>query len=747
MRTFLTLLLTLLTIATSRAQTQQHSIEIDASSFTPVQTDALSGVAIDKIGKDHSQRECARIKMRISRMTAAEIGELSVRPRGGNVEVMKCVVASEGNGLIIELTAKEPTRFYLSHPKHGDSNEVSLNLAGGKEYTLSAELNVVYPIFVNTNIIGAEVYIDDVYVGSTNSNYTLMAKEVKPGRHKLRLQHGSSSTEREIEVTSDNLDFRIEINTATSRPQYVIFEVMPKNASVVIDQKSFAPKDGIVTTTLNNGSYSYVISAKDYHEERGTFVVNGAKVDKVIELSPAFGWVSITSIGTLSNADIYIDDNHVGKTPVTSYKLPSGTHRVKIVKELYLPNEEDILIKDNEVLKFEPKLTADFAIVTLTTDKEADIYIDNTLVGRGTWTGNIASGAHIFEARKQGHRTTVLTQTITTTPQNQSYNLGSPTPIMGILDITSLPAKADVYVDNKLVGQTPIMVELIIGQHSVSVRKEGYRNSKSTTINIAEDEVCNMDVTLEKGKTYGDVRITGRPITANVTINGEDRGTTPLNTKLESGTYTVKLSAKGYKPYTKELEITEAKNYFVDGLLEERQGGFESILDITTIFTLKDQVMLGVDYIAGYRFNNHIYMGCGIGLNGSIAGKNHGKFIIYNTPTDLPRSGVNMPLYGYLKWDILDRNVTPFIACAAGVNFALNNKAYSEYGSFRYKVASPMLNPQFGLNCRISTKSSFWFAIGFNTCSTPTYLENNLYSVTLQNRLRGGLDLHIGFTF
>ena len=574
MRTFLTLLLTLLTIATSSAQTQQHSIEIDASSFTPVQTDALSGVAIDKIGKDHSQRECARIKMRMNRMTAAEIGELSVRPRGGNVEVMKCVVAGEGNGLIIELTAKEPTRFYLSHPKHGDSNEVSLNLAGGKEYTLSAELNVVYPIFVNTNIIGAEVYIDDVYVGSTNSNYTLMAKEVKPGRHKLRLQHGSSSTEREIEVTSDNLDFRIEINTATSRPQYVIFEVMPKNASVVIDQKSFAPKDGIVTTTLNNGSYSYVISAKDYHEERGTFVVNGAKVDKVIELSPAFGWVSIAGLGTLSNADIYIDDNHVGKTPVTSYKLPSGTHRVKIVKELYLPYEEDILIKDNEVLKFEPKLTADFAIVTLTTDKDADIYIDNTLMGRGTWTGNLASGAHIFEARKQGHRTTVLTQTIATTPQNQSYNLGSPTPIMGILDITSLPAKADVYVDNKLVGQTPIMVELIIGQHSVSVRKEGYRNSKSTTINIAEDEVCNMDVTLEKGKTYGDVRITGRPITANVTINGEDRGTTPLNTKLESGTYTVKLSAKGYKPYTKELEITEAQSYFVDGLLEERQGGF-----------------------------------------------------------------------------------------------------------------------------------------------------------------------------
>ena len=88
MRYILTLILSFLSFTLS-AQTQKHSIEIDASSFAPVQTDMISGVAIDKIGKDHSNRECARIKMRINRMTAAEIGELSIRPRGGNVEVMK----------------------------------------------------------------------------------------------------------------------------------------------------------------------------------------------------------------------------------------------------------------------------------------------------------------------------------------------------------------------------------------------------------------------------------------------------------------------------------------------------------------------------------------------------------------------------------------------------------------------------------------------------------------------------------
>ena len=82
-----------------------------------MQTDALSGVAIDKIGKDTSQRPCARLKIHINRMTRAEIEQLSLRPVGGNVVVMKQHVAIEGNGLIVELTAKEPTRFHLHHDK------------------------------------------------------------------------------------------------------------------------------------------------------------------------------------------------------------------------------------------------------------------------------------------------------------------------------------------------------------------------------------------------------------------------------------------------------------------------------------------------------------------------------------------------------------------------------------------------------------------------------------------------------
>ena len=139
MKYFLVVILALLPFISSAQSTKL--LEIDASSFAPVQTDMLSGVAIDKIGMDPSRRPCARIKIHVNRMSKEDINGLYVRTIGGSVVVTRCVAASEGNGLIIELTAKAPARFYLHHEKYGDSNEVSLNLEGNKEYRLEASLN------------------------------------------------------------------------------------------------------------------------------------------------------------------------------------------------------------------------------------------------------------------------------------------------------------------------------------------------------------------------------------------------------------------------------------------------------------------------------------------------------------------------------------------------------------------------------------------------------------------------------
>ena len=495
MKRFLVYIFALLVPLFALAQTK-HSIEIDASSFKPVNTDALTGVAIDKIEVDNSLRPCARIKLKVNRMTREDISNLQIKVIGGIHDVMKKIVAHEGNGLIIELTAKPQTRFYLHHDKYGDSNEVTLNLEGNKEYRLDAELCQMYSIVVSTNVIGADIYLDNELKGKSDDTYVLTVNNVMAGNHSLRIEYELMKHEQDIFVSDTNIHFKAELNTATSRPQYVVFQVEPKGAAIVIDDKSYAPDvDGIAMAVLHNGSHTYTISAKDYHNESGTFVVSGAKVVKSVTLRPAHGWLNVSGSGALQGASIYVDGQLIGSAPLKSDRLASGTHTVRIVKSLYKAFEENVTITDGKTLDYAPSLVADFATVSLNVGGECDIYVNNEKKGSGSWRGDLATGAYIFEARKAGHTTTSITKTISAEPRSQSYTLPAPKPIVGTLNVMSSPAMADVYVDGKVVGQTPLMVDVIIGKHEVSLRK-GDLGSEKKSVNISEGQIETLELTL-----------------------------------------------------------------------------------------------------------------------------------------------------------------------------------------------------------------------------------------------------------
>lgn len=111
-------------------------LTLDESSFRLEQTDPLDKVNIDPIGKDRSNRSCFRLKLRLDRMLPGDIKKLEVKIIGGNVVLMKKDIASGGNGLILEMTARPQTRFYIKHPSFGESNTVTVNPESNKVYLM-----------------------------------------------------------------------------------------------------------------------------------------------------------------------------------------------------------------------------------------------------------------------------------------------------------------------------------------------------------------------------------------------------------------------------------------------------------------------------------------------------------------------------------------------------------------------------------------------------------------------------------
>ena len=428
-RILLALLLAVATLGIAAAQSDKNTLEIIESSFRPEQQGVLEKVNIDPVVKDRSQRACARIKLHVNRMTSADIDQLQVHIAGGVQQLTKKVLAYEGNGLIIEMTAKPQTRFFLRHNIYGDSNEVCLNLEGDKVYLLEAQLNQLFPITVATNMKGADVYVDNRYCNKTNDNYVLIVQDITPGEHTLRIEHAGRRVEQKILVHRDNLYFRCDVDIAEARPQFVLFELEPKNAVVMIDGEVQSTQEGFVQALLSNGAHNYRIMAKGYHEQSGSFTVDGAKVTR------------------------------------------------KFV------------------------LKADAAMVTITAGGEgAEIWVNNERKGTSPWRGQLLSGNYLFEARKAGHRTTSLPQSITSNPAEQSYTLDAPTPIVGSVTITSVPAMADVYIDGKSVGQTPLYTDLLTGEHTLELRRKEYATASQKII-VAEGKTASVNITLSKVPT------------------------------------------------------------------------------------------------------------------------------------------------------------------------------------------------------------------------------------------------------
>lgn len=496
MKRLLTILLSIFLCATAAAQIE-NSIVLDTKSFRAVQTNELTGAVLDPIGTDHSRRACARLKIFFHKMTREQLAEVDAIFPSGTIQMTKIKVADYENILILEMTARPNVRFYLSHPRYGTSNEVELSLEGNKEYQIEASLNQSFSIVVRSNVEGAEVYIDNIYKGKTDSSKSLTIRDVMTGSYDLRLVYANVRYNRRIEVNSGSISFEQNIDTEAAEAQYVVFQVVPETAVVVIDNKPYTPVGGAAVAVLKSGVHTYSVSAKMYHTQQGSFTVEGKKFEKSITLDPAYGYLYVSG-NSVAGATVFVDEEKIGIAPVKSGKLASGEHSVRIIKEKFNPYAVRVNIEDNQTVTLSPTLSANYATVTLSVADNAAIWINGTQKGVGSWTGELAAGTYIIETRKDGHRSARVTKDFSSIPARQSYKLPAPTPIVGSLDITSTPPLAKVTIDGSQVGTTPIKVgDVLVGTHTVTISREGY-SMATKTVTVYEGKTTSVTATLTK---------------------------------------------------------------------------------------------------------------------------------------------------------------------------------------------------------------------------------------------------------
>ncbi|WP_438951504.1 PEGA domain-containing protein [Porticoccus sp.] len=124
----------------------------------------------------------------------------------------------------------------------------------------------------------------------------------------------------------------------------------------------------------------------------------------------------------------------------------------------------------------------------------------------------------------------------------------------GHLELTSTPTGAAVLVNGESVGKTPLTVrDLPPGDHQLVVQALRYSPVEETVTIVGLDRTQSLAVTLQQA--WGQIELSSRPSGAEVIVDGESRGRTPLTTELLAAGEDVLVQLEGFKTWQKKLRV------------------------------------------------------------------------------------------------------------------------------------------------------------------------------------------------
>ena len=328
---------------------------------------------------------------------------------------------------------------------------------------------------------------------------------------------------------------------------YLIVSADHDDAVIYIDGEEVGVKEAQKRFEVGS-THTWKIECEFYHSESGSVTLK-EKTEINKTLQPNFGYINITT-SPEQGAKVLVDGKLIGESPVVSDRLISGTHTVKVIKDMYKTTEHTFTVNDGQTTEANVEMDADFATLTVNTDTDSDIYIDDEYKGKGRWSGRITEGTHVVEARKLNHKPSVKTINIVL-GKDEELNLESPLPINGSLDISSKPMRADIFIDGKAYGQTPNYInEIIIGKHELKLTKQGCATS-IISINITEGETLKIDETLQTGK---EITITTGQNGDKIYVDNEYVGLSPLTANISYGKHEIK-AVRGSQTATKDIDV------------------------------------------------------------------------------------------------------------------------------------------------------------------------------------------------
>jgi formylglycine-generating enzyme required for sulfatase activity/serine/threonine protein kinase len=331
----------------------------------------------------------------------------------------------------------------------------------------------------------------------------------------------------------------------------------PSAATVYVDDNPVG-QTPIKMKKLADGTHRIRIVKKRFAEHEESIIIRqNANVNLDVELNPLpIGDLKISS--SPDGASIKVDGKRHGKTPAVIEMLPEGKKNIVLEKENFEPWQGQVDIVPLETASLKAKLVSSFGTLKVTTDPPgAEIYLDGNKAGPSPvvidW---VMKGDHTVTAKLPEYDD--LTQSVTIQPSKQKHTQLKLISTYGSLQITSTPNGANVFLNGKKIGTSPLFLEKVKkGSHQVSAQKECHAES-TKQVSIASEKMSAISMALQT--TCGSAEVTSDPPGAIVFLDGENIGQTPLQVaNLASGNRMLRFEKKYFPAREETIEITAGK--------------------------------------------------------------------------------------------------------------------------------------------------------------------------------------------